>query len=481
MSGSDRVWDLAVVGGGTAGIVAARTAAGFGARVLLVERSRTGGDCLWTGCVPSKALLAAAHRVADARRGDELGVRVGEVAVDFAAVMAHVKDAIATVEPEDSPASLEAAGVRVVLGEARFTGPDRIAVDGRTVRFRRAVVATGAAPAVPPIPGLREAQPLTSDSVWGLDVLPARLLVLGGGAIGCELGQAFARLGSQVTLVEALPRILPAEDPDAAAVLSRVLEDDGVRVLAGHGLAEVRGDPVGAGEAVLDGADGRITVGYDHLLVAVGRSPATRSLRLHTAGVAVDDRGFLEVADTLRTSNPRIWAAGDVTPLPAFTHTAGVHGSLAATNAVLGLRRKIDLSAVPRVTYTDPEVAAVGEPTWAEEGEPTPRTTTRVHERVDRAVAERRTEGFARLVLGRRSRVLGATVVGPRAGETLAELTLAVRKGLSTSDLAGTIHPYPTYVDGPWNAAIGDVRARLAAPLPRLVTRAAVRLRRLGA
>ena len=471
--------DLVVIGGGTAGIVAARTAAALGARVALVERSRTGGDCLWTGCVPSKALLAAAHRAADARRATPLGVRAGEVAVDFAAVMSHVKGAIAAIEPEDSPAALEAAGVRVLRGEARFTGSGSLEVDGRPVRFRRALLATGAAPAVPPVPGLTEAAPLTSDSVWGLDVLPDRLVVLGGGAIGCELGQAFSRLGAQVTLVEQLPRILAQEDPEAAAVVHAALEDDGVRVLAGHRLAAVRGEPGGPGQADLDGEGGPVTVDYDRLLVAVGRSPQTSSLGLEGVGVAVGERGHVEVDATLRTSNQRIWAAGDVTPLPAFTHTAGVHGSIAATNAVLGLRRKVDLSAVPRVTYTDPEVAAVGQPTWALEGRPEPRTRTRRHDRVDRAVAEGRTDGFARLALGRRSRIVGATVVGPRAGEVLAELTLAVREGLRTSDIAGTIHPYPTYGDGPWNAAIDDVRAQLGSPLLRLATGALTLARRL--
>ena len=192
----------------------------------------------------------------------------------------------------------------------------------------------------------------------------------------------------------------------------------------------------------------------------------------------LDDRGFVRVDDHLRTSNPRIWAAGDVTPLPPFTHTAGVFGSLAATNAVLGLRRTVDLSAVPRVTFTDPEVAAVGRPTWADDGDPAPRTVTRGNARVDRAVVDARTDGFSRLTLGNRSRIVGATVVGPRAGETLAELTLAVRKQLSTADLAGTIHPYPTYGDGPWNAAIGDVRDRLSSPIARLVTAVLRRLRR---
>ncbi len=471
MSTAGTPWDLIVIGGGTAGIVASRTAADLGAKVALVERAALGGDCLWTGCVPSKALIAAAHHVTGARRAVGFGVGLGGSApvVDFAAVMAHVKGAIAAIAPEDSTESLESGGVHVVSGSARFTGPETVDVDGRTLRFRHALIATGAGPAVPAVAGLREAKPLTSESVWNLHGLPERLVVLGGGSIGCELGQAFARLGSRVTLVEALPRILAREDPDAARLVRDALDQDGIQVLAGHTVVGVHGGAGQDGEVLLEGPSGSSTVGFDHLLVAVGRRPKTAGLEPDAAGVDLDERGFIRVDDHLRTSNPRIWAAGDVTALPPFTHTAGVFGSLAATNAVLGLRRRVDLSAVPRVTFTDPEVAAVGRPTWAENGDPVPQTVTRHNNRVDRAVADGRTDGFTRLTLGKRSRIEGATVVGPRAGETLAELTLAVRKQLSTTDLAGTIHPYPTYGDGPWNAAISHGRDRLASPLVRRV------------
>lgn len=478
---SQRTWDIVVVGGGTAGIVASRTAAGLGARVLLIERARTGGDCLWTGCVPSKAMLSAARHVVDSRRAHGLGVHAPAPTVDFAAVMAHVKGAIAAIEPEDSPETLRSAGVHVLAGEARFTAPGRLEVDGAPVSFRRAIIATGSGPAVPPIQGLREVRPLTSDTVWDLDALPERLVLLGGGGIGCELGQAFARIGSRVTIVEAAPRILAGEDPEAAGIVHFALVRDGVRMLPGHSAVRVEGEPNGPGVLVAsrgDGADAEeVEIDYDRLLVAVGRTPGSAGLGLDEAGVALDDRGFVEVDDTLRTSNPLIWAAGDVTAVSGFTHTAGVHGATAATNAALGLRRKVDLTAVPRVTYTDPEVAAVGKPTWSEDGQSAPRTMTRHHVRVDRAVVEGHTEGFTRLALGRRSRLVGATVVGPRAGETLAELTLAVRKRLTTGDIAGTTHPYPTYGDGTWNAAIADVKGRLSNPLLRAVTWAIARAR----
>ncbi len=455
-------WDLLVIGGGTAGIVGAKTAARLGARVLMVERARTGGDCLWTGCVPSKALLAAAGVAAGARSGGQFGIGVSEVTVDFAKVMGHVRAAIAHIAPTDSVETLEKASVTVRTATARFTGPDSAEVDGRPVTFRQALLATGAAPAVPPIPGLDEVDYLTSDTVWGLTELPADLVVIGGGSIGCELGQAFARLGSRVTVVEAAPRILPREDPLAAAELARALVEDGVELRTGSGVARI--EPATPGRGVLHLESGQ-QVAFSRLLLAVGRSPRTRDVGMAAAGVEVDDRGFVVVDDLLRTSNPRIWAAGDLTGHPQFTHTAGVHASLAASNAILGVRRKVDLTAMPRVTFTDPEVAAVGLDT--DRLKPGLRTIDWSHSHVDRAVAEGAPGGFARLVIDRRGHILGATVVGPRAGETLGELTLAITQGLTTRDLAGVTHAYPTYNDGPWNAAISDVQDQLARPTTR--------------
>lgn len=471
-------WDLLVVGSGTAGIVAAKTAARLGARVALVERDRIGGDCLWTGCVPSKALLAAAGRAAEARRGADLGVRVSSVETDFAGVMRHVHAAIAAIEPQDTPEALTSAGVHVIEGDAVFTGPTAVDVGGEHIAFHHALIATGGRPAIPPVPGLVEAEPLTSDSVWDLESLPHRLAVMGGGSIGCELGQAFARLGSRVTLVEAMPRLLPREDPDAATLVHAALVRDGVEVLTGHRAVAAHRRPGEPGELVVDDGSGERPLPFDALLVAVGRRPGTAGLGLDTAGVEVDPRGFVTVDARLRTSNARVWAAGDVTPHPQFTHVAGVHGSLAASNAVLGVRRRVDLSAIPRVTFTDPEVAAVGAPTWSADGDEPPQTVTRDHADVDRAQAEGRTDGFSRLTLGSRGRVLGGTVVGPRAGESLAEVTLAVRKGLTTTDLAGTTHPYPTYGDGVWNAAIAVVQGRLAAPATHRLLTSLVALRR---
>jgi pyruvate/2-oxoglutarate dehydrogenase complex dihydrolipoamide dehydrogenase (E3) component len=473
-----RAWDLLVVGGGTAGIVAARTAAGFGASVLLVERDRIGGDCLWTGCVPSKALLAAAHTAADARASGRFGVHTGAVQVDFAAVMAHVRSRIAAIEPDDAPDTLRGSGTRVVRAQARFTDADEVELvsDGAAhrVRFRQAVVATGSQPLVPSVPGLAAAQPLTSDSVWDLTELPARLLVLGGGSIGCELGQALARLGSAVTLVEAADHLLPREDPDAARRLQQALEADGVDVRLGTPLTRV--EPAGSGgTAYLRNGD---AVAFDRVLVAVGRRPRTEGLGLDAAGIELDERGFVRVDPGLHTTGARVWAAGDVTGHPAFTHVAGVHGSLAAANAVLGLRRTVDLRAVPRVTYTRPEVASVGVGRHEIAQHPGTRVVTTEHAHVDRAVAELDTDGVTHLVLDRRGRVVGGTVVGPRAGESLAELVLAVQHRLRARDLASAVHAYPTYGDGPWKSGISAVQESLRRQPTRTAIRALVALRR---
>ncbi|EFQ82233.1 pyridine nucleotide-disulfide oxidoreductase [Aeromicrobium marinum DSM 15272] len=443
-------WDLVVVGGGTAGIVAAKTAARFGADVLLVERHRTGGDCLWTGCVPSKSLLAQAHEGAD-----------------FAAAMAHVHRAVETIEPVDSPADLRAHGVRVWHGTARFTGPGSLDLDGTTVGFVRAVVATGSSPVVPPIDGLDSVTVLTSDTVWDLTTRPDRLLVVGGGPIGCELGQAMRRLGADVTIVEAGERILPREDADAAEIITATLRADGVRVLTSTSLERVTD-----GRALL--SDGR-EVPVDAVLMAVGRRPGTAGLGLEAAGVATTEHGHVQVDDRLRTTNRRVWAAGDVSGHPALTHVAGVHGSTAATNAVLGLRRAAETTVVPRVTYTSPEVAAFGEGGTLRPGL---RSRTIDHHEVDRAVTDGTTAGFSRLVLDRRGRVVGATVVGPRAGESLAEVLLAARHGLRARDIAASMHPYPTHGDGVWKAALEDLQDQLASARVQRVIGWVRRLRR---
>lgn len=481
----DSALDLIVVGGGTAGLVGAHAAAQIGARVALVERGRTGGDCLWTGCVPSKALLAVADTLHSVRRSAPYLVEdvSAHAVVDVQAVMRHVRSAIRTIEPVDSPEALREVGVQVVHGEAQFVSDHSVVVAGRTMAFHRALLATGAAPRLPDIPGLVESAPWTTETLWDamdeLDRVPERIVVIGGGPVGCEMSQAFARLGSSVTLVEVADRVLPREDPEAAAIVVDALRSDGVDVRLRTRVAAVSAADDRAWRVALDDGHAPDSVPAQHILVATGRSPRTRGLSLDVAGVRLTPSGAVAVDSHLRTSNPRVFAAGDVTPFPHLTHLAAYHAGIAAVNALLGLRRRVDLRAVPRVTYTDPEVAAVGAPTWSDDPAYAPRTVTRRHDHVDRAIAEGRIEGFSRLTLDRRGRVVtGATLVGPRAGESIAELGLAVRRRTPLTTLAATVHAYPTYADGPWNAAVDEVRRRLGAPAAQAAGRVAVAMRR---
>lgn len=445
-------WDLVVIGGGSAGLTAARTAAGFGARVLLVERDRLGGDCLWTGCVPSKALIAAARHSAEQTSPSTAHAQQ----TTFAAAMTGVHAAVAAVAPSDSQESLEAAGVAVRMGEARFTSERAFVVDGDRIGFRQAVIATGTKPRMPRIDGADTVHIRTSGDVWQLERLPERLVILGGGPIGCEIGQAMARLGSHVTIVQRGARLLPKEDAAASAIIETALQTDGVDVRLGRTAASVRSDDGVAGELTLDGGQ---VLPFDVLFAATGREAHTTDLGFDAAGVRVDADGFVEVDASLRSSASPIWAAGEAAGLPQFTHTAGVSGSIVATNAILGLHRTFDRDRTPRVTYTAPEVASIGVlPERADRRRH--RVVEWQHEHADRAIADGDTSGFTTIVVDGRGRIVGGTIVGPRAGETMGELSLAVHAGLTTQDVAGATHPYPTYSDALWNAAIKDYRWR---------------------
>lgn len=473
------LYDLVVIGGGTAGIIAARTAGRLGADVVLVERDRTGGDCLWTGCVPSKSLIAAANTAHRMRTSGKFGITPVDPQVDFPAVLDHVRKAITRIEPADSPRALTEAGAEVITGNAVFTGPDEVRVDGRSLRFRHAVVATGSSPALPPVPGLAEIDPLTSDTVWDLAELPARLVVLGGGSIGCELGQAFARLGSDVTIIEATDRLVPKEEPRAGAVLSVALAAEGVRVLTSTTVTKAGGN-VGKIKLAISGPDGPSSMTADRVLVATGRRPGTSGLGLENAGVSTDDRGHVTVDAKLRTSNRSIYAAGDVTGELPFTHVAGMHGSIAATNAVLAPIRRINHEQIPWITFTEPEIAHVGltEEQARQRHGGSVRVRLLEHDQVDRAVTENATDGVTHVVLDGKGRVLGATIVAPRAGEMIAELTALITRRGRLRDLASTVHAYPSWADGVWNAAVAEAEATLHAPRMRRVTGALLRLRR---
>jgi pyruvate/2-oxoglutarate dehydrogenase complex dihydrolipoamide dehydrogenase (E3) component len=464
--------DLVVIGGGTAGLVSAQVAAGVGARVTLIEADRTGGDCLWTGCVPSKSLLAAADLAHRIRHADRVGLTPREPEIDFAAVMAHVAQARRVIAPQDSPERLARAGVEVISGQARFTGHGHVAVDGRTLAFRKALIATGSQPHLPPISGLSDADPLTSDTVWDLAERPDRLVILGGGAIGCELAQAFARLGAGVTLIEAAPRLLAREEPAAGALIAAQLRAEGVDVRCG-----VRAEAVGPGRLRLPGDE----IAFDRLLVATGRTPVSGDLGLEAAGVLSGPGGAVEVDARLRTTALHIYAAGDVTGAMAFTHVAAYHARVATVNALFGARRSVDYSAVPRVVFTDPELAAVG----MTEAEAHAQWSAPMIERydyaeLDRAITDGRRTGFVTLVGDPRGVLVGATIVAPGAGESIAELAAWTAIGAKIERISQTVHAYPTFSEGPSRAADAHLRARYARPGTRRLTLAALAvLRRL--
>jgi pyruvate/2-oxoglutarate dehydrogenase complex dihydrolipoamide dehydrogenase (E3) component len=464
--GADRRRDLVVIGGGTAGLISALVAAGVGARVTLIEAKRTGGDCLWTGCVPSKSLLAAADLAHRIRHADRVGLTPREPDIDFSKVMAHVTEARRVIAPQDSPQRLAREGIEVISGHARFTGPGEVSVDGRTVTFRKAVIATGSEPQLPAIPGLAGVDPLTSDSVWELSERPDRLAILGGGAIGCELAQAFARLGSTVILIESAPQLLSREEPAAGALIAEHLRADGVDVRCG-----ARVEAVSAGRLSLP--DGEIA--FDRLLAATGRRPVTQDLGLDAAGVRTDARGAIEVDPRLRSSARHIYAAGDVTGAMAFTHVAAYHARVATVNALFGSRTTVDYAAVPRVVYTDPNVAAVG----ISEAEARARWPEPVIERfdyseLDRAITDGRRYGFVTLIGDPKGVLVGATVAAPEAGESIAELAAWTSIGAKIDQISQTVHAYPTFSEGPSRAADAHLRARYARPVSRRVTEAAL-------
>jgi pyruvate/2-oxoglutarate dehydrogenase complex dihydrolipoamide dehydrogenase (E3) component len=424
-----------VIGGGTAGLVCAAGAAGLGARVALVERSRLGGDCLNTGCVPSKALLRSARVVGAARAGTPVGV-TADTRVDFAAVMTRLRARRADIAPHDSAARLASLGVDVFFGEGAFADARSVSVGGATLQFRRAVIATGSRPAVPPIPGLAESSYLTSETLFDLTEQPRQLVVLGGGPVGCEMAQAFARLGSRVTLFEAAPQLLPHEDGQAAAIVNSALAADGVDVrLSSRVTRAARGGAI----TRLEFADGEIVA--DAVLVATGRKANTEGLGLAAAGVAHDDDG-IQVSPALRTTNLRIFAAGDVASRFKFTHAADALARIVIQNALFFGRRRADRIVIPWCTFTDPEVAHVGI-TAAEASAQQALTITVPLGDVDRSIVDDETAGFVR-IHHRSGRILGATIVAPSAGEMIGTLTFAMRKGAGLGDLAATVFPYPT-------------------------------------
>ena len=436
-------YDIAVIGGGAGGLVVAAGGAALGAKVALVEKDRLGGDCLWSGCVPSKTLIKSAKVAHQMRHADRWAIGPVAPAIDLAAVMERVAGVIRGIEPNDSPERFRGLGVDVILGAGRFTGPDVLAVADRRITAKHFVIATGSRPAVPPIPGLDAVPFLTNETLFALREDVPHLIVIGAGPIGCEMAQAFRRLGSAVTVVDLALGLLPREDRDLADVVQRALARDGVQFHLGVSVTGVAGQ-AGDLRLTVTTKDARSeTVHGTHLLVAAGRKVNVEDLGLDAAGVAVDHGRIVHT--NLATTNRRISVIGDAAGGFQFTHVAEHHAGVILRRAIFRMAWARPSTVVPWCTYTDPELARVGlsETEARQQG-----IEHRVHrfafEEIDRARTEGETEGCAKLVADRKGRLLGGAIVGAHAGELVAELALALNKGLKLADLSGTIHAYPT-------------------------------------
>lgn len=465
--------NLVVIGAGAAGLVSAYIAAAVKAKVTLVEAHKMGGDCLNYGCVPSKALIKTASLLQQMRQSQKYGIAQAQATVDFADVMARVARVVREVEPHDSVERYTKLGVDVVQGRARIVNPWRVDItceDGsvQSLTTRSIIIATGAAPFVPPLPGLADAGFLTSDTLWGLRELPRRLVVLGGGPIGCELAQCFARLGAEVTQIEMAPRLMAREDDDAAALVEASLRADGVNVLTGHKALRCETE-AGGGQSrkfiVVEAGGREIRVEFDQLLCAVGRSARLQGFGLEALGVPLAGPGgrTVQVNEYLQTHYPNIYAAGDVAGPFQFTHTAAHQAWYASVNALFGgfKKFKADYSVIPWTTFTAPEVARVGLNEQEARQQGVAYEVTRYGlDDLDRAIAESSAHGFVKvLTVPGRDKILGVTIVGEHAGELLAEFVLAMKHGLGLNKILGTIHTYPTwseankYAAGEWKRA----------------------------
>ncbi len=466
--------DLVVIGAGSGGLVSAYIAAAVKAEVTLIEADRMGGDCLNTGCVPSKALIRSAKTAHELRHANDFGVRAGEVDVDFSAVMERVQQAITKVEPHDSVERYEGLGVDVVEGYARITSPWAVTVNGRELTTRNIIVATGARPFVPPITGLENVGYLTSDSLWHLRKLPRRLAVLGGGPIGSELTQAFARLGSDVVQIEMGDRLLPREDAEVSELVLERFRAEGIDVRLGAQAKAVHqeGDTKWI---TVETAAGSERIEFDELLVAVGRAANVSGFGLEELGIELNQRGTIAVDDYLRTNYPNIFAVGDVAGPYQFTHAAAHQAWHATVNALFGSFKKfrIDYSALPWTTFVDPEVARVGLNEQDAEAAGIPYEVT-VYDlaELDRAIADGADAGLVKvLTVPGKDRVLGATIVGHHAGELIAEYVTAIRHGLGMNKLLSTIHVYPTWTEANKYAAGEWKKARIPERLLAWVAR----------
>jgi len=432
-------YDIVVIGGGSGGLVVAAAAAQLKAKVALIERDRLGGDCLWFGCVPSKSFIHASRVAYEVKNAARFGVHTAPPTIEFSEAMGHVKQAIKNIEPNDSPERFRDFGVEVIFGDGQFLDPRTFEVNDRKLKARTFAIATGSRPSIPPIPGLKEAGFLTNEQVFSLENRPESLAIIGAGPIGCELGQAFSRLGSDVTIFSSRDHILPKEDPEAAKVVQDQFEAEGIRVLNQSRAESVE---VRDGKKVIK--SGNQTVAVDEILVSSGRSPNVESLNLEAAEVAVGKKG-IQVNEKLQTTNPRIYACGDVIGGYQFTHVASHEAVTVLTNALFFPVSKADYRVIPWATFTDPELARVG----LTEKQARDRFGDDIYilkqefADVDRAQAEAATAGFGKIIVRGNGEILGAHIVGPSAGELIHEIVLAMSNNLKVSALSG-IHVYPT-------------------------------------
>ncbi len=473
-------YDLAVIGGGTAGLVAAAGGASLGAKVALIERDKLGGECLNYGCVPTKALIRSAKVASLMRRAGEFGMKPVAVEVDFPAAMARMRAVIEKAGEADSPERFRKLGVEVLLGgKARFEGPREISANGRRLRARRIILATGSHAKVPPVDGLEEAGYVDNVSVLELKQMPRSMVIVGAGPIGSEYAQMFARLGCRVDLISSSSNPLPIEEPEIGEALKGYLEEDGVRVHGGYRVEEAHKEN---GEKVVvarNAAGRRVELRVEEILVAAGRAPAVDGLGLENAGVEVGERG-LEVDERLMTTAENVYAAGDITGILRFTHAAEYQARIALQNALFPIKRKVDYRFVPWTTFTDPEVARVGlTEEEAREKHDRVRVFRFAFPDLDRAICDGEAKGFVKIVTGKGGRIVGGHIIGPEAGNYVGELVLAMRKDIPVAEISQTVHVYPTLAQANQRAADNYYREKFFTDRNRRLLSAFFRVRRL--
>lgn len=464
--------DICVIGAGSGGLSVAAGAVQMGAEVVLIEKDKMGGDCLNTGCVPSKALLAAGKHAQAFRTSGPFGIKPATPNIDFAAAMAHVREVIQGIEPHDSVERFESLGVNVIKGAARFTSRNEVAVGERRIRAKRFVIATGSRATVPPIPGIDDTDYLTNETLFENSACPDHLIIVGGGPIGIEMAQAHYRLGAKVTVLERM-RALPNDDPDLAAIVVKALLDEGVSIREEVNIASVSGKTGDVRVTLQDGEEIR----GSHLLMATGRAPGVADLGLDEAGIQYSRSG-VEVDSRLRTTNKRVFAIGDAKGGLMFTHLAGYDAGIVIRNILFKLPAKSNYSAIPWVTYTDPELSQVGltEAQAKEQYDDAIKVVQWEYAENDRARAERITSGLIKVVAGKRGKILGAGIAGTGAGEIIQPWQIAVAKGYKMADMAGIISPYPTLSEISKRAAGSYFTDRLFSPRTRKIVRLLLKL-----